>query len=804
MPGTARSRAAVSAVRFEIVPPPRSCRPRPARSRTNSPIQRTACCSSGVAAPDLTATLTSWEAISASRDHADLEARPADPGEEARPRLRDRDVEQRRRRVEAEQRHRAGPTAAAPRAARARDRPPPAGRPARESNERQVSRISAAACSSTCSRSGRASGLLIGDPLRGDRAGAQRGERRRPHLRGDPRAHPLRRARARRARPSGGHRASSSACREPRCARHCGVSRRRASCRCTPIAARASPTSDRSGMRAAYEARLVIEPGAARLAAQRRPPEPLRAMRAALARQRRGARGRARAASRPTATSTSRSSPRPATRSSISSPACCGSRASARRSTRRRGRPPSAHAARRRRARGDPRGGRAGPRARRGDARAAPHRRGDRSLGALRAQRSSVTGFASSPTPPTRDLDDVALAQVARGLAAVADARRRPGGDHVARLERHAGREVDDQLDDREDQVARVGLLHDLAGDGRAQVDVLEVEPSACDHARPHRRERVEALAEGELAQRRLELRAAPADVVDRGDPADRRARARAGRAVGPPPDHDGDLALVVGARLLARDHDRLARADQRRAELREDDGHLRRIEVRLRGVRAVVEPDPHDLARDHRDAAASGSESGRAGPSAAGSAPSPRARERTPRARRARHQSPSHRRARRGEARRRARRSAQPSPIVLLLLGRRRPRSAGHAGVGSARRIASSIRSQRTAMAVGAPCSWLDSRRIRYRKSDGGGRCDGADTADRRPHGTGVPRRPLERRARDLARGREASPTRSSTSAAGRALALARVFDLQHEHAEEMLVRLARRSGAARSAPRT
>ncbi len=47
---------------------------------------------------------------------------------------------------------------------------------------------------------------------------------------------------------------------------------------------------DRSGMRAAYEARLLLEPGAARLAAQRRPPEALRAMRAALARQRRGER----------------------------------------------------------------------------------------------------------------------------------------------------------------------------------------------------------------------------------------------------------------------------------------------------------------------------------------------------------------------------------------------------------------------------------------------------------------------------------------------------------------------------------
>jgi DNA-binding GntR family transcriptional regulator len=44
---------------------------------------------------------------------------------------------------------------------------------------------------------------------------------------------------------------------------------------------------DRSGMRAAYEARLVFEPGTARLAAARRPAEPLAAMRAALERQRR-------------------------------------------------------------------------------------------------------------------------------------------------------------------------------------------------------------------------------------------------------------------------------------------------------------------------------------------------------------------------------------------------------------------------------------------------------------------------------------------------------------------------------------
>ena len=48
---------------------------------------------------------------------------------------------------------------------------------------------------------------------------------------------------------------------------------------------------DRAGMRAAYEARLVIEPAAARLAATLRPAEALARMRDAVARQRRGAGG---------------------------------------------------------------------------------------------------------------------------------------------------------------------------------------------------------------------------------------------------------------------------------------------------------------------------------------------------------------------------------------------------------------------------------------------------------------------------------------------------------------------------------
>ena len=142
-----------------------------------------------------------------------------------------------------------------------------------------------------------------------------------------------------------------------------------------------------------------------------------------------------------------------------------------------------------------------------------------------------------------------------------------------------------------------VALLHQLAGDGRAHLDVLEVEILDRGDRRPHRREGVEALAQGELAQRRLQLGAPPGDVVECRDPADRLARVGAVGAVGAPADHDGDLALPVGAGLLAWDHDRRSGADQRRGELREHHRNLGYREVGLLGVGAVVEADRDDLA---------------------------------------------------------------------------------------------------------------------------------------------------------------------------------------------------------------
>src|SRR6478736_2949242 len=150
------------------------------------------------------------------------------------------------------------------------------------------------------------------------------------------------------------------------------------------------------------------------------------------------------------------------------------------------------------------------------------------------------------------DLDDVTLAEVARRDARVADAARRAGGDDGARLEGDPGGAVDDQVDDREDQVRGVRVLHRLARDDGADADRLEIHVRGARDARAHRREGVEALAERELAKRRLELRPAAGDIVQAGDAADRASRFLGGGAVDGAAEDDPHLALVVGPGLLA------------------------------------------------------------------------------------------------------------------------------------------------------------------------------------------------------------------------------------------------------------
>ena len=74
--GTARVRAAISAVRLEVIPPLVNVPPATGNP-TNSPIQRKACCSTRNAAADSAAMLTSCEAANASASTAD--SRPEDP-----------------------------------------------------------------------------------------------------------------------------------------------------------------------------------------------------------------------------------------------------------------------------------------------------------------------------------------------------------------------------------------------------------------------------------------------------------------------------------------------------------------------------------------------------------------------------------------------------------------------------------------------------------------------------------------------------------------------------------------------------
>ena len=111
-----------------------------------------------------------------------------------------------------------------------------------------------------------------------------------------------------------------------------------------------------------------------------------------------------------------------------------------------------------------------------------------------------------------------------------------------------------------------------------------------------HGREAVKALAQRELAQRRFELRPATRDVVDGRDATHRAERVLARRPVGAAADHHPQLTFEVRSRLLARDHDRLLRADERRRPLGEDHGHRGHIQVGLLGVGTVVEPDGEDL----------------------------------------------------------------------------------------------------------------------------------------------------------------------------------------------------------------
>src|SRR5579875_3109971 len=74
------------------------------------------------------------------------------------------------------------------------------------------------------------------------------------------------------------------------------------------------------------------------------------------------------------------------------------------------------------------------------------------------------------------NLDHIPFLQIAFGIAGVTDSCGRTCGDDVARFERHSTGAVLDQFGHREEQVAGVRVLHDLAREGGPYVDIREVD----------------------------------------------------------------------------------------------------------------------------------------------------------------------------------------------------------------------------------------------------------------------------------------------------------------------------------------
>src|SRR6185369_3784041 len=112
------------------------------------------------------------------------------------------------------------------------------------------------------------------------------------------------------------------------------------------------------------------------------------------------------------------------------------------------------------------------------------------------------------------DAFDLDFHRVAR--AQRTDSRRGAGQDHVARLERHHGGDELDEKITRENHVARVAVLADLAVDARLQRERGDVELRL--DAWADRREGVEAFAARELHV--LLLQVARGDVVRAGEAA--------------------------------------------------------------------------------------------------------------------------------------------------------------------------------------------------------------------------------------------------------------------------------------------
>src|SRR5437870_1945933 len=194
-------------------------------------------------------------------------------------------------------------------------------------------------------------------------------------------------------------------------------------------------------------------------------------------------------------------------------------------------------------------------------------------------------------------LDDVARLEILRWLAAVAHARRRPRGDHVAGAQRHEAAHVGHQVLDGKDHLRGVPVLPALPIDRRPQGERLRVAHLlGGDQPRAHRAEGVRALALRRGAAV-LHLKSPLRYVVHqtvRRDVAERVGLVDVARVA---PDHRAEFHLIVKLHRVARAHDGIVGSADRARRLDEEQRLLGQLQAHLERVIGVVEADGDHLA---------------------------------------------------------------------------------------------------------------------------------------------------------------------------------------------------------------
>ncbi len=171
------------------------------------------------------------------------------------------------------------------------------------------------------------------------------------------------------------------------------------------------------------------------------------------------------------------------------------------------------------------------------------------------------------------------------------------GEDDVAREQRHRLRDVDDQVLDGADHVARTAELALFAVDRRLDREVVGVHVGL--HPGAQRAGGVEALGAGPLLLAPLHV--AGGDVVGAGVAKDDVTHALAGHLAAHAADDHGQLGLVVQLFGEGGVLDRVAGADHRGGGLEEGDRRLGDLVAEFGRVLRVVAAHGHDLVGEHR-----------------------------------------------------------------------------------------------------------------------------------------------------------------------------------------------------------